>query len=137
VGRDKTRNWKYLKDDRSFDRASVQSLECLMKYRLRVRSLVRIFAVLVLTWAILVGTVAAAMLQPPERFGLFMRHVPMLVVWGLTPAKRIWLWARQGTLREGDLAPDFSLATVDHRGQVTLSEHRGHRPVVLVFGSYT
>jgi hypothetical protein len=101
------------------------------------RWILRAAVIGLLLWMLLVGTVAAAMLQPPERFGQFMRHAPLILVWGLTPAKRIWLWARAGSLREGDLAPDFSLSTVDHRRRVTLSEHRGQRPVVLVFGSYT
>ena len=83
------------------------------------------------------GAVAVAMLQPPERFGQIMRHVPAGLVWGLLPGPRLWLWARDGRLREGDPAPDFTLATFDHSRRVTLSSHRGDRPVVLVFGSYT
>jgi peroxiredoxin len=49
----------------------------------------------------------------------------------------MWLWARKGHLTEGDPAPDFTLSTPDRAGRVTLSSHRGQRPVVLVFGSYT
>ena len=37
----------------------------------------------------------------------------------------------------GDLAPDFELQDPDGRVQVRLSDFRGKRPVVLVFGSYT
>ena len=39
--------------------------------------------------------------------------------------------------RAGDVAPDFTLT--DSRGleTVTLSQFRGIKPVVLVFGSYT
>jgi hypothetical protein len=37
----------------------------------------------------------------------------------------------------GDTAPDFTLSTQDGKTTVTLSEHRGKRPVVLVFGSFT
>ncbi len=40
-------------------------------------------------------------------------------------------------LREGDLAIDFSLESVDGKSKVTLSTFRGKRPVILVFGSYT
>jgi peroxiredoxin len=47
------------------------------------------------------------------------------------------MWARKGTLKVGDAAPDFTLATHDHTSQVTLSSFRGQKPVVLVFGSYT
>ena len=41
------------------------------------------------------------------------------------------------SLSEGQPAPDFTLPTLDTKAQVTLSSHRGQRPVVLVFGSYT
>jgi hypothetical protein len=94
--------------------------------------------VLVACYVLLFGSVLSAMLQPPERFGAFMRHMPMPVVWGGLPASRMWLWARKGTLAEGDLAPDFTLRTTKDRNQrVSLSSYRGQKPVVLVFGSYT
>ena len=39
---------------------------------------------------------------------------------------------------EGMPAPDFNLSTLDGKSpRVALSSHRGVRPVVLVFGSYT
>jgi hypothetical protein len=88
-------------------------------------------------YIVLAAGVAAAMLQPPARFGQIMRYVPAPLVWGVLPGPRIWMWARQGSLAEGDLAPDFTLPTSDRTGSVTLSSHRGHRPVVLIFGSYT
>jgi len=94
--------------------------------------------VLVVCYVVLFGTVLAAMLQPPERFGAFMRHMPGAVVFGGLPAPRMWLWARKGTLADGDVAPDFSLRTVKDRNQrVALSSYHGRQPVVLVFGSYT
>ena len=37
----------------------------------------------------------------------------------------------------GDLAPDFTLSDVSDEYSVTLSDFRGEKPVVLVFGSYT
>jgi hypothetical protein len=37
----------------------------------------------------------------------------------------------------GAPAPDFTLASHDHQGFVRLSEHRGKKPVVLIFGSFT
>jgi hypothetical protein len=102
-----------------------------------VRWLLRgVIAVLVI-YAALAGAVAWAMLQPPERFGRIMTHVPMPVVWGVLPGPRIWGWARGGHLAHGDEAPDFTLSTFDHSSRVTLSSHRGRQPVVLVFGSYT
>jgi hypothetical protein len=83
-------------------------------------------------------TVMAAMLQPPERFGAFMKHMPPVIVWAALPAQRMWLWARAGTLAEGQRAPEFNLRTAkDRTRRVTLSSYLGQRPVVLVFGSYT
>lgn len=92
---------------------------------------------LVVAYVALFSTVTLAMMQPPERFGQVMKHLPAPLVWGLLPGPRIWLWARKGTLTEGAPAPDFNLSTLDHTSRVALSSHRGVRPVVLVFGSYT
>ena len=39
--------------------------------------------------------------------------------------------------KAGDLAPDFTLASVNGTETVTLSQFRGVKPVVLVFGSFT
>ncbi len=39
--------------------------------------------------------------------------------------------------KKGDHAPDFTLRTLDGEDYVTLSDYRGDKPVVLVFGSYT
>lgn len=88
-------------------------------------------------YAALLGAVTLAMLQPPERFGRIMRHLPQSIVWGLLPASHMWMWARQGDLKEGDAAPDFTLSAQDGSRDVSLASHRGERPVVLVFGSYT
>lgn len=99
--------------------------------------LLRAAVVLVAAYILMAGAVVAAMLQPPERFGQIMRYVPAPLVWGVLPGPRLWLWARRGALAEGEQAPDFTLPTYDHQGIVTLSSHRGQRPVVLVFGSYT
>jgi hypothetical protein len=44
---------------------------------------------------------------------------------------------REGKLKPGDPAMDFTLK-LRHSGKtVTLSSHKGRRPVALVFGSYT
>lgn len=90
-------------------------------------------------YAVLFGVVLAAMLQPSGRFGQFMKRVPAGLVWGALPARRMWLWARRGELIPGVPAPDFTLRRHggDPGDRVTLSSFRGHRPVVLVFGSYT
>jgi hypothetical protein len=102
-----------------------------MKWLLRAAALVAGL------YVVLFATVITAMTRPPEQFGLAMRYLPAPLVWGGLPAQRMWLWARGGTLSEGQTAPDFTLPTLDTRSQVTLSSHRGERPVVLVFGSYT
>jgi hypothetical protein len=39
--------------------------------------------------------------------------------------------------RPGAVAPDFTLPTHDGTAKVTLSEFRGRKPVVLIFGSFT
>jgi hypothetical protein len=92
---------------------------------------------LAVVYGLFFSAVLAIMLRPPEQFGAVMQHLPQALVWGALPAPRMWLWARGGDLSEGDLAPDFDLSTHDRTGRVTLSSHRGQRPVVLVFGSYT
>lgn len=98
----------------------------------------RIFVVLAALYAALYAVVFTAMRQSPVRFGKFMKHMPPALVWGALPAKSMWLKARAGTLSVGDAAPEFTLPTMkDRNTAVTLSAHRGVRPVVLVFGSYT
>jgi hypothetical protein len=99
--------------------------------------LLRVLGVAIAVYLTAAAGIVWAMLQPPERFGQVMKHLPMPVVWGAFPAPRMWSWARNGHLQEGDEAPDFTLSTFDHSSRVTLSSHRGERPVVLVFGSYT
>lgn len=39
--------------------------------------------------------------------------------------------------RPGDIAPDFTLPTPDGKKRITLSDYRGKKPVVLIFGSFT
>ena len=39
--------------------------------------------------------------------------------------------------KAGELAPDFDLSDVTGKISVRLSDFRGKKPVVLVFGSYT
>ena len=40
-------------------------------------------------------------------------------------------------LRVGEPAPDFKLKTKDGQREVQLSSFKTHKPVVLVFGSFT
>jgi hypothetical protein len=82
------------------------------------------------------GLIAHEMRQPPDDISRFMAHlgpVPFI----LFPFETMWKSARAGTLNPGDQAPDFTLPRLDHTGSVRLSDLRGKRPVVLVFGSYT
>lgn len=54
---------------------------------------------------------------------------------------RVTLTGDLGSLFEGPklegAAPDFALTTQDGRERIRLSQFRGHKPVVLVFGSFT
>ena len=40
-------------------------------------------------------------------------------------------------LKVGDVAPEFTLKSLDGKKTVTLSNFQGKKPVLLVFGSYT
>lgn len=93
-------------------------------------------AILLSLYAVTCAYLYASMLQDPGAFGDVMAGVPMPAMMVL-PFEPMWLSARAGSLQPGDLAPDFALSTVDHSATVRLSEFRGVRPVVLVFGSYT
>jgi len=44
---------------------------------------------------------------------------------------------KQDRLKVGDLAPDFTLPTLDGKTEAKLSTFRGQKPVVLIFASYT
>jgi len=39
--------------------------------------------------------------------------------------------------RAGDMAPDFELLDVTGQHRIRLSEFKSHRPVALIFGSFT
>jgi len=96
----------------------------------------RFLGVLALIYAALTASLYAAMVQPPERFGAIMKHVPTLAMMVL-PFRPLWMSARGGTLQVGDQAPDFTLPALKGDTSVTLSSEYAKRPVVLVFGSYT
>jgi len=96
----------------------------------------QIVIAVVAIYVLVSGIFFALMLQSPDRFAKSMRHVPW-VVWAVLPMKPMWMTARSGALHTGDMAPDFSLESTDHKGRVQLSSLRGQKPVVLVFGSYT
>lgn len=87
-------------------------------------------------WIAFLITVNWAMHQSPEKFGHFMSKLPMPAYF-VIPFETLWSRARSGALGVGDEAPDFNLANHDKSGFVRLSQFRGQKPVVLVFGSYT
>ena len=101
-----------------------------------MRRLLKVAGILAVVYVLLVIGLYSAMRQPPAVFGSVMRHVPMVAMVVL-PFEPLWLHARAGHLKVGDIAPDFSLHTVDKKSVVQLSSLRGEMPVVLVFGSYT
>jgi hypothetical protein len=100
------------------------------------RVALRLLGVIAGLYLLLLAATVMVMHQPPDRFGRVMKHVPgpaFLVI----PFRPLWLFARAGSLRVGDPAPDFELITRDRRQSVRLSDFRGKQPVVLIFGSYT
>ena len=101
----------------------------------------RIFLVVVagviVTYLSLGGYLWWAMHQPPETFAGAMARMPQPVVFLLYPFETLWTHARAGSLNIGDQVPDFSLLKVDKSERIQLSALNRHRPVVLVFGSYT
>jgi hypothetical protein len=79
-----------------------------------------------------------SMHQSPEVFGRVMARMPGPVPFLLFPFETAWTHARAGTLHTGDAAPDFSLMKLDKSERLRLSAFsEQHRPVVLIFGSYT
>ena len=92
--------------------------------------------------AVLIYTAAGlavflGMFQPPARFAHLAAFVPTSVMFSALPVEIMWKTARAGPLRPGDPAPDFHLPATDKTATVRLSSHRGIRPVMLIFGSYT
>lgn len=101
-----------------------------------MRIVLRAVFALVALYGLLLGALAIAMRQPPDRFGAIMMRVPPFA-FAVLPFQTLWMPARAGHLQVGDPAPDFSLKTLDGADHVSLSSFHGKRPVVLVFGSYT
>jgi hypothetical protein len=99
------------------------------------QSLSIVAVVLLCLWGSFLLYIGWAMRQPPEKFGRVMSRMPMPAFF-LFPFETMWTKARAGTVRPGEMAPDFRLPTLDHSSEVQLSALRG-KPVVLVFGSYT
>ena len=93
-------------------------------------------AALTVAWLGFLGTVYMNMKTPPEQFGAFMSKLPV-PFYLVLPFETLWFRARAGTVNVGDVAPDFTLSTLDKSGVARLWSFRGSKPVVLVFGSYT
>lgn len=61
----------------------------------------------------------------------------------LPPEKRVPEWDRVKALMSrpapavGDVAPDFTLPTLDGDSQITRSAHQEDKPLLMIFGSYT
>jgi hypothetical protein len=96
----------------------------------------RVALALAALYAVLTAVLLGVMLQSPDRFAATMKHVPWPAFAAL-PFKPLWQVARAGRVGIGDIAPDFSLESTDHKSSFRLSSLRGEKPVVLVFGSYT
>jgi hypothetical protein len=103
---------------------------------LTVRSILKLVVVLAAVYGIGIGLFFAAMHQPPETFAAIVAKMPQQLS-PLVPFRRMWMVARRGPLKPGDLAPGFELTTQDKQSVVRLSDLNRNRPVVLVFGSYT
>jgi hypothetical protein len=100
------------------------------------RRLVGALAAVAVVWLAFVGFVGWAMRQPPEVFGHVMAHMPMPAYF-LFPFETMWTQARRGNLSPGDLAPDFTVKTLENKTPLQLASLWSSKPVVLVFGSYT
>lgn len=101
-----------------------------------LKIVIRLIVALAVIYGLLTAGLYAAMMQPPERFGAVMKHVPSVAMMVL-PFRPLWMSARDGSLTVGDQAPDFTLPALKTDTTVTLSSEYAKRPVVLVFGSYT
>jgi len=96
-----------------------------------------ILGAVVVLYGLASAALYSAMRLPPERFGAIMAHVPLPAMVVL-PFQPLWMARRGRTLQPGDVAPDFTLPTVDGSRTVHLYEElRREQPVVLIFGSYT
>jgi hypothetical protein len=101
-----------------------------------MRGFLRYAIPLIGVYGVLAGGLFWAMFQPPAVFGHIMSKLPSFSYF-LFPFEPMWLYARRGRLKPGDMAPDFELKTADGKARVRLSLFRGQRPVVLIFGSHT
>ena len=101
-----------------------------------MRKAAKLVLALFLTYSLLLVGFFTAMCQKPAVFSTVMSKSPNLVFL-VFPFRQMWIYARRGGVKVNDEAPDFSLETYDKKTRVQLSDARGKKPVVLVFGSYT
>jgi hypothetical protein len=99
--------------------------------------LLKTVLVLFILWLGFVAFMWRTMRQPPEKFATVMSHMPIPAVFLAAPFETMWVRARAGELRTGDVAPGFELQTLDKTSRIVLSSLTAKGPVVLVFGSYT
>jgi hypothetical protein len=100
--------------------------------------LLSVLAGVVIVYVCFGAYVWRAMHEPPEAFGRVMARMPQPAVFLIFPFETLWTQARAGSLHVGDAAPDFSLLKLDKSHSIRLSSFAAlHRPVVLIFGSYT
>lgn len=100
------------------------------------RWLVRGLLVLLPVYCVFIAVMYTAMRKTPMEFSRFMMKLPEPLMYA-TPFPPMWARARAGFINVGDAAPDFNLESADHKTRIQLSQFRGAKPVVLVFGSYT
>jgi hypothetical protein len=101
-----------------------------------VSTALKILAALAAAYLVFCAAILAVMCQPPIRFAKAIARVPGPLFLVL-PFETLWSWARGGSVRPGDIAPDFDLWTLDKSVRVRLRSFQGRQPVVLIFGSYT
>jgi|SRR5579863_8054109 len=93
-------------------------------------------SIALVVWLGFVAFVDWAMHKPPEEFARVMSHMPMPAYF-LFPFETMWSQARAGHMHPGDIAPDFTVKTLETKEPVQLGSLWTDKPVVLVFGSYT
>jgi hypothetical protein len=102
-----------------------------------VRLAFRLVYLAMAAWLVGCAAMFAVMLLPPGKMSAVAGRVPGWVMMRALPFRTLWTVARAGGLKVGEEAPGFDLPYHDGSGRVSLASHRGERPVVLVFGSYT
>lgn len=102
----------------------------------RMKTFLKIAAALVALYLAITAGFYLVMSQTPEKIAKTMMYVPW-AAFRVFPLRTVWMNARNGNLKQGEMAPDFLLETTDHKTRFALASLRGQKPVVLVFGSYT